>query len=95
MLRVILVPFEMIAKKLKACKTNLEFQLAFAYDFVKGLLAKVAKGYEMDCTAIDSSKRYTFISNHRDIVLDSAILDVLLVDNICKCPLVIYVNALW
>lgn len=75
------VPFEMIAKKLKACKTNLEFQLAFAYDFVKGLLAKVAKGYEMDCTAIDSSKRYTFISNHRDIVLDSAILDVLLVDN--------------
>ncbi len=28
------VPFEMIAKKLKACKTNLEFQLAFAYDFV-------------------------------------------------------------
>lgn len=75
------VPFEMIAKKLKACKTNLEFQLAFAYDFVKSLLAKVAKGYEMDCTAIDSSKRYTFISNHRDIVLDSAILDVLLVDN--------------
>lgn len=75
------VPFEMIAKKLKACKTNLKFQLAFAYDFVKGLLAKVAKGYEMDCTAIDSSKRYTFISNHRDIVLDSAILDVLLVDN--------------
>lgn len=75
------VPFEMIAKKLKACKTNLEFQLTFAYDFVKGLLAKVAKGYEMDCTAIDSSKRYTFISNHRDIVLDSAILDVLLVDN--------------
>ena len=75
------VPFEMIAKKLKACKTNLEFQFAFAYDFVKGLLAKVAKGYEMDCTAIDSSKRYTFISNHRDIVLDSAILDVLLVDN--------------
>lgn len=75
------VPFEMIAKKLKACKTNLEFQLAFAYDFVKGLLKKAATGCEMDCTAIDSSRRYTFISNHRDIVLDSAILDVLLVDN--------------
>lgn len=75
------VPFEMIAKKLKACKTNLEFQLAFAYDFVKSLLKKAATGCEMDCTAIDSSRRYTFISNHRDIVLDSAILDVLLVDN--------------
>ena len=75
------VPFEAIAQKLKACKTNLEFQFAFAYDFVTGLLKKAAKGYEMDCTAIDNTKRYTFISNHRDIVLDSAILDVLLVDN--------------
>lgn len=71
----------MIAQKLKSCKTNMEFQLAFAYDFVKGLLAKVAKGYEMDCSSIDHTQRYTFISNHRDIVLDSAILDVLLVDN--------------
>ena len=25
------VPLEMIAQKLKACKTNLDFQLAFAY----------------------------------------------------------------
>lgn len=74
------VPFEMIAQKLKACKTNLDFQLAFAYDFVTGILKKAATGYEMDCTAIDNTKRYTFISNHRDIVLDSAILDVLLVD---------------
>ena len=75
------VPFEMIAQKLKACKTNMEFQLAFAYDFVHGLLKKAATGCEMDCASIDHTKRYTFISNHRDIVLDSAILDVLLVDN--------------
>jgi len=75
------VPFEMIAQKLKACKTNMEFQLAFAYDFVHGILKKASTGCEMDCTAIDNTKRYTFISNHRDIVLDSAILDVLLVDN--------------
>lgn len=75
------VPFEVIAQKLKACKTNLDFQLAFAYDFVHGILKKAATGCEMDCSAIDSAQRYTFISNHRDIVLDSAILDVLLVDN--------------
>ena len=75
------VPFEMIAQKLKACKTNLDFQLAFAYDFVHGILKKAATGCEMDCSAIDHTQRYTFISNHRDIVLDSAILDVLLVDN--------------
>ncbi len=75
------VPCEMIAQKLKACKTNLDFQLAFAYDFVHGVLKKAATGCEMDCKALDNTKRYTFISNHRDIVLDSAILDVLLVDN--------------
>ena len=75
------VPFEMIAQKLKACKTNMEFQLAFAYDFVTGILKKATTGCEMDCAAIDHTRNYTFISNHRDIVLDSAILDVLLVDN--------------
>ena len=34
----------------------------------------------MDTTDVDVTKRYTFVSNHRDIVLDSALLDVLLYD---------------
>lgn len=90
------VPFEIIAQKLKACKTNMEFQLAFAYDFVHGLLKKAATGCEMDCSAIDNTRNYTFISNHRDIVLDSAILDVLLVDNHFKttCEIAIGDNLL-
>ena len=90
------VPFEMIAQKLKACKTNMEFQLAFAYDFVHGILKKAATGCEMDCAAIDNTRNYTFISNHRDIVLDSAILDVLLVDNKFKttCEIAIGDNLL-
>ena len=75
------VPLEMIAQKLKACKTNLEFQKAFCYDFVHGILKKAATGCEMDCAAIDNTRNYTFISNHRDIVFDSAILDVMLIDN--------------
>ena len=90
------VPFEMIAQKLKACKTNMEFQLAFAYDFVHGILKKAATGCEMDCAAIDNTRNYTFISNHRDIVLDSAILDVLLLDNKFKttCEIAIGDNLL-
>lgn len=90
------VPFEMIAQKLKACNTNMEFQLAFAYDFVHGILKKAATGCEMDCAAIDNTRNYTFISNHRDIVLDSAILDVLLVDNKFKttCEIAIGDNLL-
>ncbi len=74
------VPFEMIAQKMRACKTSMDFQLAFCYDFLKNLMAKASKGFDMDVQSIDTSKRYTFLSNHRDIVLDSALLDVLLVE---------------
>ena len=90
------VPLEMIAQKLKACKTNLDFQLAFAYDFVHGILKKAATGCEMDCSSLDNTRNYTFISNHRDIVLDSAILDVLLIDNKFKttCEIAIGDNLL-
>ena len=90
------VPFEMIAQKLKSCKTNLEFQKAFCYDFVQGILKKAATGSEMDCAAIDNTRNYTFISNHRDIVLDSAFLDVMLIDNGFKttCEIAIGDNLL-
>lgn len=75
------VPFEALAAKMRMCKTNLEFQKAFCYGFLKDLLAKAAKGCDMDCSAISTNGRYTFVSNHRDIVLDSALLDMLLIDS--------------
>ena len=75
------VPIEAIGQKMRACKTCLDFQKAFCYDFLKDLMAKVSKGMDMDATQIDVNRRYTFVSNHRDIVLDSALLDVLLVDS--------------
>lgn len=74
------VPAEAIGAKMMQCKTNLEFQLAFCYGFLKNLMAKASKGWDMDTTDVDVTKRYTFVSNHRDIVLDSALLDVLLYD---------------
>lgn len=74
------IPIETIARKMRACKTNLEFQKAFCYDFLNNLLQKTAKSCDIDITAIDNSRNYTFISNHRDIVLDSALLDKLLID---------------
>lgn len=73
-------PFEAIAAKMRSCKTNLEFQKAFCYPFLQNLLAKASKGCDMNTSAIDNTKRYTFISNHRDIVLDSALLSKLLID---------------
>lgn len=74
------VPLEAVKTKMMACKTNLEFQLAFCYGFLKNLMAKASKGFDMNVEAVDVTKRYTFVSNHRDIVLDSALLDVLLYD---------------
>lgn len=74
------VPLEAVSAKMHQCRTNLEFQKAFCYGFVKDLLAKASRGYDMDAENISTQGRYTFVSNHRDIVLDSALLDVLLVD---------------
>lgn len=74
------VPMEILEQKIRACKTNLEFQKAFCYPFLQRLVTTLSLGLCMDATNIDIRKRYTFISNHRDIVLDSAFLDKLLID---------------
>lgn len=77
------VPAEAIGAKMAECKTCLEFQLAFCYGFLKDLMAKASKGLDMDSGSVDVTKRYTFVSNHRDIVLDSALLHVMLFDAGC------------
>lgn len=74
------VPIHAIAQRMHACKTNLEFQKAFAYDFLNNLIHKAAKSCDIDITAISNRQNYTFISNHRDIVLDAAFLAKLLID---------------
>lgn len=74
------VPVEMIGLKMHQCRTNLEFQKAFCYDFLHNLLAKACLGIDSDFQNIDLKRRYTFVSNHRDIVLDSALLHVSLFD---------------
>ena len=74
------VPKEAIGMKMHQCRTNLDFQKAFCYDFLKNLLAKASLGISSDFSRIDLKKRHTFVSNHRDIVLDSALLHVELID---------------
>ena len=75
------VPIDAISQKMHQCKTSLEFQKAFAYHFLQGLIDKASTGCDMDSSEIDNTKQYTFVSNHRDIVLDSAFLSKLLIDN--------------
>lgn len=74
------VPKEALAAKMHACKDNLDFQKTFCYGFLVQLLARLCKGCDIDIASLDTDSRYTFISNHRDIVLDSALLDKLLID---------------
>ena len=65
-------------------KTPLDFQIRFMKPVVKYIIRKHSDGLTFDDFALashSSDQRYTFVSNHRDIVLDSAFLDVLLYDH--------------
>lgn len=87
---------EAVEQGWKNCSSPLDFQKQFAYPFLVNLLAKASKGLDMDYRAIDINNRYTFVSNHRDIVLDSAFLDKLLFDAGCQttCEIAIGDNLL-
>ena len=64
-------------------KTPLDFQKRFMKPVVKFIMRKHTDGcsfLDSSIASYDKSQRYTFVSNHRDIVLDSAFLDVLLVE---------------
>jgi len=75
-------PFEVIAERMRACKTKLEFQKTFCYRFLRGLADSTTKGVTSNLDALPNPDRaYTYISNHRDIILDSGFLSVLLVEN--------------
>lgn len=85
-----------LAQTLKSCTTNLEVQKKLVYPFLKNLVKQASKGCTIDMQAIDKNKRHTFISNHRDIVLDSAFLSMLLFDEQCDttCEIAIGDNLL-
>lgn len=66
-------------------KTPLDFQKRFMKPVVKWIIRKHTDGCTFDDSKLYTlnftlNNRYTFVSNHRDIVLDSAFLDVMLVD---------------
>ena len=64
-------------------KTPLDFQLRFMKPVVWHFVRKYTDGLSFEdsllsshLSSLTSQERYTFVSNHRDIVLDSAFLDV-------------------
>lgn len=71
----------MLTQMATKCHTNLDFQKVFVYPLIKTLVQKLTTSCTIDAEAIaDKSAPHTFVSNHRDIVLDSALLAMLLID---------------
>lgn len=76
------VPLQAIAGRLRQCSTNLDVQKAFFYKLLKDIIREHSDGFCMDTSSItDKQGHYTFISNHRDIVLDPGFISVGLIDN--------------
>ena len=72
---------ESIASRMRACRTKEEFQVSFCYAFLRRLIAQATDGIELDHRAVPGNVRaYLYLSNHRDIVLDSAFLSLLLLE---------------
>lgn len=72
----------MLKTKMHGISTVLDWQKHFIYPQVKRLMKRISQGYSLTLPMqFDMQANHTFLSNHRDIVLDSALLDVLLIDN--------------
>ena len=70
------MPTETIVAKLRSLRSIKEFQSTFILPYLVRLTAKTTNG----CTAsgiesLDPKKGYVYMTNHRDIILDSALLN--------------------
>ena len=76
------IPMEMLSATLRQCKTNLDVQKNIFHGLLHDIMDKCSDGFDLDASALpDKQASYTFISNHRDIVLDPGFLSVGLIDN--------------
>jgi hypothetical protein len=73
---------EDIIAELKGVHSAIDFQRQFMHPLVNSIVKKTSKGLTYSgFDLLVPGTPYLFVSNHRDIVLDSAILQVLLFDN--------------
>ena len=76
------VPLEALSHQLHQCKTNLEVQATIFYPLLHKIIKEHSDGFTLNASSLpDKEKNYTFISNHRDIVLDPGFLSLGLLDN--------------
>ena len=79
------LPLEQVAALIRSCKTAQEMQAKLVYPVLTQLLEHASAGLTSDFSSVvsdvEKTKCHTFVSNHRDIVLDSAFLCYVLQDN--------------
>jgi 1-acyl-sn-glycerol-3-phosphate acyltransferase len=81
----------------KAAKVtdNMSFQLEFMHQAIRVIVARSSTG--LTCSGfenLDPNQAYLYIANHRDILLDSAILQILLVEHGFKTSEITFGNNL-
>ena len=76
------LPIEDVKSKFRSINSAHSFQMEIMDYAIRNILEKSSSGLSYDgIQNISQSKNYLFLSNHRDILLDSAILQVILVAN--------------
>lgn len=74
-------PIEAVMALFRSVQSVDDFQKKIDYPFLRQLEAKMSKGIDLKgAEKLDKSINYLYISNHRDIVLDSAFLCIELLD---------------
>jgi len=73
---------EEITQNFKNIKTINDFQKFFSYNTVKRVVNQTSDGLSQSgIDKLDNSVPYLYFANHRDIVLDSALMQLLLIEN--------------
>ena len=75
------IPAEALGPMMHGCKSLLDFQRTFCKPLLEIVVQKCTTGltHNLDSLSLSKEKEnYTYISNHRDIVLDSGLLDLVL-----------------
>nr|WP_314651199.1 1-acyl-sn-glycerol-3-phosphate acyltransferase [uncultured Porphyromonas sp.] len=79
--------WEELSALLRSCRSVDDFKQRVSYHWVKQVMRGCCTSVELTgAEQLRPGRAYTYVSNHRDIVLDSAFLNVLLADAGAKYP---------
>ena len=86
---------EMVKLQLRMIKSVRQLQGTFLYDLLRMIINKTSNGLSYSgIEKLDRKKPYLFISNHRDIILDAALLNFLIFEKGMNTTLIAIGNNL-